>query len=593
MATSRHRPGNTSVEPLTSTTEDITAIWFVLTVWLCLTIVALGFVAFYGNHTPRWEDWFLVPVITDAQRVDLTWLWENVQGHRLPILKLVFLACYSAFGFDLKPILYLNVLLFSALSLALLWAIHNLRGRLCYSDACLPIILLNLGQTEAFSWAQTFLYVATTCLETLVLILIVVNRGVLHRTSLILVGTSLILLPLLFGGGLVFAATMAPWLLYQGWVRSRTNGIDHHARTIALAFGSITVCIVGLYFVNYHPYKATPIEWYVEPGLAVYAVTALKYLASALGGAAPIPWWKLPVALIGLVYLTTTLCLMVALARQRLITDPMALSLACYMLACLIVAAAVATGRYQWGNAILDSRYAALSVTGLIASYFIWELYGMRALVPPGRMFLFITVAGFLHSNLQLGVRQAVARRDAERAFLHDLHAKQPIPRLVAHHAWITYYYHDHLERYLRQLRDAGIPPYNQLPLDSTLSTSTLSFESVTTHQVDWDGDTGTVLGPDAYLQFDLNKPQFITGLKFRFSLLEPAEIVSALKVQWYSQSKAQLQQYIAPYSPSAGNEAKVLVYIDDTISKLLILPNNCPSTFRMSKIELLRPAGN
>ena len=107
------------------------------------------------------------------RRVNPRWLWESVQGHRIPILKLMLLACYSLFGFNSKPVLYMNVLLFSALALGLLWAIRKVRGRWCPGDAFLPIVLLNLGQTEAFSWAQTFLYVAATCLETVLLILIV------------------------------------------------------------------------------------------------------------------------------------------------------------------------------------------------------------------------------------------------------------------------------------------------------------------------------------------------------------------------------------------------------------------------------------
>ena len=106
-------------------TDEPESGWFVLGTWLILSVVALGFVTLYGNRTPRWEDWFFVPFVTGAQRVDLSWLWEDVQGHRVPILKLVFIVCYSLFGFNSKPILYLNVLLFSVLSLGLLRAIHT------------------------------------------------------------------------------------------------------------------------------------------------------------------------------------------------------------------------------------------------------------------------------------------------------------------------------------------------------------------------------------------------------------------------------------------------------------------------------------
>jgi hypothetical protein len=589
----RQRAGNDAAVRSAGDPEQTAATWFVLGVWLSLSVVALGFVTLYGNHTPRWEDWFLVPAITGAQRINVAWLWENVQGHRIPILKLILLACYSLFGFDSKPILYLNAFLFSALSFALIAAIRKVRGRTCYADAFLPIVLLNLGQTEAFMWAQTFLYVATTCLETLVLVLIVINRGILNRGSLVLAGTSLVLLPLVFGGGLVFAILMVPWLLYQGWCTLRMKELERrHVRMITLALAGITVIVVGLYFTNYRTYTVTATERYVKPGLLVYALTALKYLASGFGGAAPAPWWKLPALLVAVVYLTALLCLAVALARRLLFRDPMAFGLACYLVSCLVVAGVVGRGRYEWGNAILDSRYAAMSVTGLIASYFVWELYGMCILVPLGRMLLFMAATGFLHANLQLGIQYAVIRRDAERAFLRDLQANQPIPQLVAHHAWVTYYYHDQLEGYLRQLRDAGITPYNRLPPDSSFRMRTLGSEPALIHEIAWEGDGGKVLGPSAYLQFNLAKPEFISGLRFRLSVADPDGTVPTVKVRWHSETKTALQQYNCHYESTNGQETEIVVYIDDTISNVLILPNNRPSRFRMSTIELLLPPG-
>ena len=590
---SQQLPGNKPAVRLADVTEGTASTCFVLGVWFSLTVVALGFVTLYGNRTPRWEDWFLVPAITGAQPINLAWFWENVQGHRIPVLKMVLLACYSLFGFDSKPILYLNVFLFSALSFTLLWAIRKVRGGSSYADAVFPIVLLNLGQTEAFSWAQTFLYVATTCLETLVLVLIVINRGTLNRSSLILAGMSLVLLPLLFGGGLVFAVLMIPWLLYQGWIIPRMEEAGRrHARMITLALAASTVIVAGLYVINYRPYTVAAAEYYIEPGLLVYAMTALKYLASGFGGAASVPWWKFPALLVAVIDLTALLCLIIALARRPLLADSTAVGLICYMLSCAVIAAVVGKGRYEWGNVILDSRYSAMAVTGLIASYFAWELYGSHILVPLGRMFLFVTAAGFLHANLQLGVQQAVARRDAERAFLRDLHAHQPIPRLVAHHAWVTYYYHDQLERYLRQLRDAGMVPYDQLPSDATFPIRTLDVELVTAHQMEWDGNTGIVLEPDAYLQVNLDKPRFVAGLKFKFLLLDPSGTMPALKVRWYSEKEADFRQYNAPYDLAAEEESEIVVYIDDTISQVLILPNNRPSRFRISKIQLLLPPG-
>jgi hypothetical protein len=589
--TNQRLQGNQSAMLSMALTQNTSPAYFVLGAWLFLTAVALGFVTFYGNRTPRWEDWFLVPALTGAQRVNLAWLWESVQGHRIPILKLILLACYSLFGFNSKPILYLNVLLFSVLSLGLIWAIRQVRGRCCYSDAFFPILLLNLGQTEAFSWAQTFAYVATTCLEVIVLILIVTQRGTFSQTRLIMTGVSLILLPLVFGGGLIFAGAMVPWLIYQGYRAQRMGEpSSYRIHTIALASASIILVTTGFYFVGYREFNAAPAQYYVKPGLSVYALTALKYLASAFGGGAQLPWWQVPTFLAAVILATTLLCLALVLVRCRLLGDPRAVGLASYMLSSLTVAWVVGMGRYAWGNTVLDSRYAATSVIVLIGAFFVWELYSPRLITPLGRMLLFTAAASFLHANLQLGVRQGVMQRDAERELLRDLYASRPIPQLAAHHAWVTYYYHDRLEEYLRQLRDAGIAPYHRLPPDPSFYVQTLRAETASVKEIEWNGDTGVVVGPDAHLQFDLPKPEFVSGLRFRFSLVDPSNIYPTMRVGWYNNTKTDLQQYNCGYRSATGQEAEVVVYIDDTISRVLIFPNNRPSTFRISKIELLLP---
>ena len=205
-------------------------------------------------------------------------------------------------------------------------------------------------------------------------------------------------------------------------------------------------------------------------------------------------------------------------------------------------------------------------------------------------MLLFTAAAGFLAANLQQGVREGVTQRDAERAFLRDLRAAQPIPRLVAHHAWVTYYDHVRLEGYLRQLRDAGIEPYNRLPPDPSFRMRTLHADPALVHEIDWDGDGGRILGPDAYLKLDLDKPEFVSGLRFRFSLVDPSGMLPATRVRWYSDTAPGIRQYNCRYGSTTGEEAEIVVYIDDKISQVLILPNNRLSSFRISHIELLLP---
>ncbi len=564
---------------------------FVLGTWLFLTVIAFGFVTLYGNRTPRWEDWLFVPFVTGAQRVNLSWLWEDIQGHRVPILKLILCACYTLFGFNSKPILYLNLLLFSALALGLIWAIHKVRSRWSYTDAFLPIVLLNLGQAEAFSWAQTFAYLAATCLEGVLLILIATHREGLNRTSLLLASACLILLPLTFGGGVVFASMMVPWLIYEGWRAKRSTAPSRRqVAPIALSAALVTVLIVGSYFAGYRPLRDAPGEEYVQPGFVVYLLTAVKYLASGFGGAAYRPFWQLPGFLITGILLAICFSLLKSLSRSRLTGDPRAIGLAFYMVSCLAVAWVVGMGRYAWGNTIFDSRYAAASVGALLGSYFVWELHGPRALVPLGRMLCFTAATGFLAANFQFGYLHGRNLRDAERALLRDLQAAEPIPRLVARHSWVTYWYHGKLEQYLRQLRDAGIPPYNRLPADASFRVLKLGPEPAEIVEIDWNGKGGKILGPDAYLRFELDEPRFISGLRFRFSLVDPGGMLPAVRLRVQSDNSMEPMHYNCRYESTTGEEAEILVYVDARITRVMLFPNNRISSFWISNIELLLP---
>jgi hypothetical protein len=560
-------------------------------IWLVLTLAAVAFVTFLGNRLPRWEDWFFVSSATGAQPIRLSWLWENVQGHRVPVSKLIYAVCYSSFGFNSKPILYLHVLLFSTLSVLLANAIQRVRGRWCYTDAFFPIVLLNLGQSEAFLWAQTAAYVTGSCLEAVLLIVIATNRGALDCTGLVLAAASLILLPLTSGGGLVFAAIMVPWLLYQGRLMRRTAEVPAlKVHPLALAAAAITVLIIGLYFVGYRALKLSYVEEYVKPGVIAYAKTSVKYLSTAFGGGAVSPFRYLPGFLVVAITLAVGLCLGRVLLRGRLTGEPRAVGLAFFLMACVAVTAVVGLGRYSWGPTVLNSRYSACSVVVLIACYFVWELYAPTFLAPLGRMILFTASTWFLYANLQYGYTSAVAMKGAADDFLRDLRAAEPISRIVARHAGITYYSHKYLEDYLRQLRDSRIAPYDRLPPDRPLRVRMLPTVPTEVHDIDWDHGVGRIRGPEPSLSFALKEPEFVTGLRFRFSQADPEGMRCTMRVGWQRDGKTDLQYYRAVSEMFSGGEAEIVVYIDDRISRVVIVPSSRVTSFRLSKIELLLP---
>ena len=181
--------------------------------------------------------------------------------------------------------------------------------------------------------------------------------------------------------------------------------------------------------------------------------------------------------------------------------------------------------------------------------------------------------------------------RDAERAFLRDLQAASRSPgsllimpgsRTITTSNWKGIYVN-------------SVMPASRLTIDCPLThpsgCAPWLREPALVHEIDWDGNGGRILGPDAYLRFDLDKPEFVSRLAVSFLAGRSRRHAARHESSMVQRHQRRLQQYNCRYESATGEEAEIIVYIDDTISKVLIFPNNRPSTFRMSKIELLLPA--
>ncbi len=108
--------------------------------------------------------------------------------------------------------------------------------------------------------------------------------------------------------------------------------------------------------------------------------------------------------------------------------------------------------------------------------------------------------------------------------------------------------------------------------------------------EIEWKGDGGKILGAGALLQFDVEPPRFISGLRFRLSVTDPGGMTPAVRLQLQSDTRPEPLHYNCRYEATTGNEAEILVDVDDRISRVILFPNNRVSSFQLSSIELLVP---
>jgi hypothetical protein len=217
------------------------------------------------------------------------------------------------------------------------------------------------------------------------------------------------------------------------------------------------MALAALYFVGYeHPTWNPP-----NPGIVPSAKIALKILSLGFGAAPFFDW--LP-GVIGAVLFLSASCVLVARAiavyparRQQLI------GVGLFLVTSIAFAVAVAWGRAGYAPEIgIPLRYVSIALPAFIASYLAWVIspspastwiqralaVSLLILVPVNTVAGHRLFADWYHqgmTSLQDDLRRGVP--------LHEVAVRHQ-PFLV--HWWTP----DELERHMRMLQEAGIPPF-------------------------------------------------------------------------------------------------------------------------------------
>lgn len=236
----------------------------VLGVWLALTAVTLRVVAHYSDNTPTWDEWVMVPVATGNQPVTPSWLWSQHTQHRIPLPKMLLVCSYRLSGCNFKTMAYINVLLLSGMSLALIVTASRMRGHWAVADAFFPLSFLQWAQMENLVWGFQIQFVASVVLSCIALI------GVLQRSPR-LAAVCAFLLPLCGSNGLFMAPAILVWVFYEAF-RQRS--------WFAVFLGTAGVAASALYLVGFH----SGMTWHIPFVLSLVQAEAELLGLSFQGG---------------------------------------------------------------------------------------------------------------------------------------------------------------------------------------------------------------------------------------------------------------------------------------------------------------------
>jgi hypothetical protein len=405
-----------------SKTRAIRAV--VWTVWIAMTVAALGFIARFGSNVPFWDEWNIVDFATGAKPVTPQWLWAPHNGHRIPVPKLLLLGLYKISGTDFRAGMYFNVFALAGAAAALIWASGRRRGgRLSVTDAVFPLLLLHWGHYEnlLWSWQTTMILPVVVVCGILAIVVAYGLNPPLWLAALTVMGV--VVLPLSGVPGLAYAPALAAWIAGMGAVAYRDG---RRSRAIAVwAAAGMTIALVALYFVKYTN-TSGPVS--VAQPLAVLK-TAMRFAAGGLGPGVE-KFWPITGAATTVVLLITAAAL--ALASIRRGRPPWrALALLLFLAGAACLVGAFGTGRT--GSKFV-SRYFVLAAPMWCSAFLAWPL----CVRPTGAWWaqatLFTAATVLTPLNISAGLPYARDYHGRMEKFRTDLLAGLSPRELVAHH---------------------------------------------------------------------------------------------------------------------------------------------------------------
>lgn len=561
---------------------------FVYGVFAMMSAGLFYYVWKYGRNVPFWDDWEMVSGLTGHDRTDWSWFFYQHSEHRYPVTRLVVLAAWRATG-DLRVVMTMTVVLFSALTGWMIVVARRLRGRTAYTDAVFPLALLHWGHYENVIWTIQLFFVASAALPVGVTLMAIQNRWQGNLRALIAIALLLVLLPLHGAMGVVLTLPTALWCAYAGVTRWRAGDASGRRDAAVLIGASATaLAFAGVYFVGFRPVPGHP----PSPGIAAAAHTTLEVLALAFGPQGRTAGTAAGAAVLALCVGCLALLAVVFVARPAERTR--AFALICCVGALTGVACAIGWGRSGMGaGSGYAIHYAILVAPILCVAYLAFVLYGPGNVGRLLSVVLFAALCGVVqaayYEGRAYGIERAAnadaMRLDAERGMPPGLIAKRSGGKIFPDTTLLALR--------LTMLRAEGASVFAGVDSEDAhpcARDEVVATGPVATNDVDLRGARAVATGEDPFLVYELPGARFVCTIDVTFVLAKPNVVPATLETFW-------MRSGVNEFAPGRRNEAldvvtspdeQVLtIWVNDTIDRFRLDPDAAPATFEVRRIVL------
>jgi hypothetical protein len=541
-----------------------------------MSIMLLAAVYEYGHNVPFFDDWSIIPFVSGQERITPEWLWSQYNEHRMPLTKLLFVGLYRISGGDLRAGMYFNAAAMIVMTLLMLRTAFTIRGRIAFTDAFIPLLLLSWGHQENLLWASTVGYLLSTLLA-LLAIYVIAARAIPSRTSTLIMAAVVCALPLTGAIGLVYALPLAAWMILAAFALARKA--PREACRLGVG-GLLGFSLIGLYFVGYHRSAVPP-----SSGIGGLFRSAVDFLGTSIfplpplaslstGGMSVRDLWGCAAAVIllvgGIINVVAALRVRGEFARRS--------GLALVIAGTLILALAIGWGRRQgqW------SRYAILSAPGLLAVYISTILPQAASLGWLVRGILFIAALVAAWPNFTAGRQRIDWQHDKMLKFEQELRAGAPPMVLADHYSRPPTALHRRqregdVAAGMRLLKRFGVSQFRNVPDDPIYRVVDIAPTR--------DSQAGRMryVLPEAWHVYAVR-------LSYQYRLRSPDDRPPEFSLAWVPKdgpAKLPMPSYACEL-PKDGREDHLLVWIDEPISEFSISPDHGPCDCRIANVQLL-----
>lgn len=557
-------------------------------------ILGLGLLAYvvrYGRNLFYWDDYELVLGLTGQQPTNVGWFFAWQNEHLVAMVRFVFYVVWHTTG-DTRVMMFLvcaGLVLSTAL---LLETARMVRGRAVWTDAVIPLLLLNWGHYQSLIFPLQFFFAWAVALACGCLWAFVRARETWRLPELCVVLIALPLLPLNGIFGVLFAAPFV--LLAIRTALERALARDGYSRRDATLLGISAVTTAGTIVLNlsgYHHIDHHP------PADSIAEVIAGISEVLAVGlGPAGIPTWPASGIAVGALA-TIALGALLLIPRSSNARRRVAEAMAAILVGFGALVCAIGYGRAGLGpTAGFASRYSVFSAVLVCSALIVLSMEWQRRSARSFAVVILLTAIAVQPQAVLVGREYGHTMATVSDKILSDLADGVPI-EVVAHKEGTELYPNgDGLTTFFRALSASGggavgSRTRGQRPCGNEVK---IAPRIEHTNTMNWNGQSAECSGEDPFTVFALDAPVKVCAVRVRFRLSEPVENAAPAMLQafWAQTSRNEFDPGVRNQTiridADGPTERTVTFWIGDTIDRFRIDPNTRPCRFELIDFTLI-----